>query len=128
MGAIHVTTSISDLGRTNAPYESEFLVDTGAIDCMAPESALRAAGIAEEGKAVYELANGEVVEFRYGFARVAFMGAETVAQIIFGPEDAEPILGVVALENAGIGVDPVSRTLRRMSAKPLKTTGPSLAV
>jgi clan AA aspartic protease len=121
MGAIHVTTMLSDLGRTKAPYESEFLVDTGAIDCMAPASALHAAGIAEEGKAVYELANGEVVEFHYGFARVAFMGAETVAQVIFGPEDAEPILGVVALENTGIGVDPVSRTLRRMSAKPLKT-------
>ncbi len=41
------------------------------------------------------------------------MGAETVAQVIFGPDDAEPILGVVALENTGIGVDPVTRTLKR---------------
>lgn len=48
------------------------------------------------------------------------MGSETVAQIIFGPEDAEPILGVVALENVGIGVDPVTRTLKKMPAKSLK--------
>lgn len=48
------------------------------------------------------------------------MGFETVAQIIFGPEKTEPILGVVALENVGIAVDPVSRELKRMTAKSLK--------
>ncbi|CAK0777906.1 hypothetical protein CCP3SC15_5930001 [Gammaproteobacteria bacterium] len=51
---------------------------------------------------------------------VALMGSETVAQVIFGPNDCEPILGVAALENTGIGVDPVTRSLKKMSAKPLK--------
>jgi predicted aspartyl protease len=60
------------------------------------------------------------VEYEYGFARVSFMGAETVVQVIFGPPETEPILGVVALENTGISVDPVTRTLRRMHARPLK--------
>jgi hypothetical protein len=66
------------------------------------------------------LANGQPVEYEYGFARVSFLGEETVTQIIFGPPDAEPILGVVALENTGVSVDPIARTLRRMHAKPLK--------
>jgi hypothetical protein len=48
------------------------------------------------------------------------MGSETVTQVIFGPDDCEPILGVVALENVGIGVDPATKTLKRMAAKPLK--------
>jgi predicted aspartyl protease len=48
------------------------------------------------------------------------MGEETVAQVIFGPRGSEPILGVVALENVGIVVDPVTRTLKRLPAKPLK--------
>ena len=48
------------------------------------------------------------------------MGAETVCQVIFGPEEIESILGVVALENTGIGVDPVSKRLLKMTAKPLK--------
>ena len=48
------------------------------------------------------------------------MGFETVTQIIFGPENTEPILGVVALENVGIAVDPVSKTLKKMTAKSLK--------
>ena len=87
---------------------------------MAPRERLIAAGIRPEGKRVYELANGQPVEYEYGFARVSFLGDETVAQIIFGPAEAEPILGVVALENTGVIVDPVTRTLRRMPARPLK--------
>lgn len=120
MGLTHVTVNVSNLRRDQPSYEAEFLVDTGAIDCLAPASALKAAGIEIEGRDVYELANGEVEEYPYGFARIAFMGSETVAQVIFGPEDAEPILGVVALENTGVGVDPVTRGLKRMAAKPLK--------
>jgi hypothetical protein len=48
------------------------------------------------------------------------MGSETVAQIIFGPDNAEPILGAVALENTGIGIDPRTEKLLKMTAKPLK--------
>ena len=120
MGITKVTTRISNLSKSGEPYETEFMVDTGSIDCMAPTSALRQAGIAKEWKSVYELANGTIVEYDVGFARVAFMGEETVTQIIFGPEATEPLLGVVALENLGIIVDPVSRTLKRLAAKPLK--------
>ena len=120
MGLTKVTTKISNFSKTQPSYEADFLVDTGAIDCMAPESKLVAAGIAVEGKEVYELANGQPVEYYYGFARVEFMGAETVSKIIFGPEETEPLLGVGVLESVGIVVDPVSRTLKRLAAKPLK--------
>ena len=120
MGLTHITTTVSNLAKSQAPFEAEFLVDTVTIDCLAPASALQAAGVEIEGRDVYELANGDVLEYPYGFARVTFMGSETVTQIIFGPDDCEPILGVVALENTGIGVDPASRGLKRMAAKPLK--------
>ncbi len=43
-----------------------------------------------------------------------------VAQILFGPENVEPILGLVALENTGIGVDPRTKKLLKMTAKALK--------
>jgi len=121
MGLTHVTASVRDLaGASATPFEAEFLVDTGSIDCMAPSEKLHAAGVRPEGKAVYELANGNPIEYEYGFARIAFFGTETVTQVIFGPPDVEPILGVVALENAGIIVDPVTLGLKRLHAKPLK--------
>ena len=55
---------------------------------------------------------------------MAFLGSSTVSRIIFGPDDAEPMLGVVALDSTGIAVDPVSKTLKRMAAKPLKAARP----
>lgn len=48
------------------------------------------------------------------------MGEQTVAQVIFGPDNAEPILGVVALENTGLTVDPKTNSLCRLHASPLK--------
>src|SRR5438105_2557812 len=120
MGLTHVTVRMRSLNGKRKAYEAECLVDTGAVDCMAPADKLRAAGIKPEGKAVYELANGEPVEYEYGFARIEFVGSVTVGQVIFGPSDVEPILGVVALENTGIMFDPVTKTLKRLPAKPLK--------
>jgi clan AA aspartic protease len=120
MGVTYVTVLVTDLGKQGKPYVAEFLVDTGAIDCMAPAQQLEAAGVAREGKKVYELADGQPVEFDYGFARVSFLGDETVVQIVFGPPESEPLLGVVALENTGVVVDPVTQQLKRLHARPLK--------
>ncbi len=120
MGLTHITVKLTNLTKSKKGYESLFLVDTGATHCLAPASKLRKAGIEIEGKDTYELANGEPLECNYGFARVSFMGSETVAQVIFGPEDAEPILGVVPLENVGIVVDPKTNSLKRLPAISLK--------
>ena len=119
MGLVHVTGRVSALGKRRF-FEAEFLVDTGALNCMAPASAFRKIGVRAEGKEVFELASREAVEYPYAFVRLSFMGAETVTRFVFGPEGTEPLLGVVALEDAGIGVDPVSRTLKKMTSKPLK--------
>ena len=55
---------------------------------MAPEDELEKIGLPKEGKLVYELANGETVEYKLGFARVAFMGQETVSQVTLGPKES----------------------------------------
>lgn len=120
MGLTHVTTKIENLAQSGGAYEAEFLVDTGAIHCLVAREHLLAAGIRAEGKAVYELANGEPVEYEWGFARVSFFGDQTVSKVIFGPANCEALLGVVALESVGVMVDPVSRSLKRLPAIPLK--------
>jgi len=43
-----------------------------------------------------------------------------MAKVVFGPEGAEPILGVIAVESAGVAVDPVTNTLKRLSVRSLK--------
>ncbi len=120
MGLTRVTVRVTNLAKDATPFEGDFLVDTGSTDCLAPGERLLRAGVQPEGTTSYELANGGTVEYETGFARVAFEGAETVSPFIFGPADAQAILGVVALEGAGLIVDPVSQTLRKLPAKPLK--------
>ena len=68
---------------------------------MAPAAALKKLGIQPDGKDLYELASGELVEYEYGSAMVEFMGEVVPIRIIFGPDGSAPILGVVALETAG---------------------------
>ena len=120
MGLTHVTTTVRRLAGRGKGFIAEFLVDTGAVDCLAPAKDLREAGIKPEGKNIYELADGSPVELEYGFARISLMGEETVTPIIFAPEGSEPILGVLALEGLGISVDPKTRSLKRERARSLK--------
>lgn len=127
MGLTYATTQLFNLAKTGAPYTAEFLVDTGAIDCMAPASELQKLGVDAEKISDYELADGTRVSYPVGYARVTFIGLETVVPIIFGPDECEPILGVLALEGAGVGVDPISKNLKIMSSKPLKFMRENLA-
>lgn len=120
MGLTHVTVSLKASQEVKKKYEADFLVDTGATDCLAPASALEKAGISRRGRMTYELADGKKAEYDFGLAEIEFMGELTSGRVIFGPEDAEPILGVTALESVGILVDPVKQTLKRMPAIPLK--------
>ena len=120
MGLTHVTVRVRNIAAANGGYESDFLVDTGTTDSLAPSAELRKAGIQPIGKTVYELANGAVEEYEFGLAEITFMGEVTAGRIIFGPDDAEPLLGVTALESVGITIDPANRTLKRLPAIPLK--------
>ena len=105
---------------SNGTYTANFLVDTGAMDSMAPASELRKIGIIPVGKRLYEFANGDVEEYEHGLAKVSFMDEITWTDIIFGPDNSEPILGVITLEIAGFIVDPKNETLRKLLARPLK--------
>ena len=120
MGVIHVTTTLRAGEKARKKYVAQFLVDTGATDSLAPAKELRKAGIKPRGRMAYELADGQTVEYNFGLAEIEFMGEITSGRVIFGPDDAEPILGVTALESVGISVDPATRTLKRMPAIPLK--------
>lgn len=120
MGSIHVTVRLRSLSSANGNYESDFLVDTGATDSLAPAAELNRIGVRPVGRKAYELANGVVEEFAFGLVEITFMGEVTAGRVIFGPDNVEPILGVTALESAGITIDPANRTLKRLPAIPLK--------
>ena len=116
MGLIHIPVSVRAPGRSSAPYEAIFLVDTGAMDSMAPSSDLEKAGVERIGHETFELADGSLREYAFGIVQIEFMGAITGGRVLFGPDDAEPLLGVTALESAGFTIDPTRHTLRKLPA------------
>lgn len=120
MGVTHVTVAIVNPADPERRWEGLFLVDTGATDCYVPASHLREVGIQPGGQRTYELADGSELALEVGVARVEFMGDVVGATVIFGKEDCEPILGVAALESAGIEIDPVNQRLKRLPAVRLK--------
>jgi len=120
MGATHVTVAVSHPADPERRWEGLFLVDTGAIDCMAPAKHLRNIGIEPRGKRTYELADGTEIVMDIGVASIEFMGEVVGVTIIFGQDDIEPILGVTALESVGIEVDPQNQRLKRLPAVRLK--------
>ena len=120
MGLTYVTVALKGLGASNGSYEADFLVDTGATDCMAPAAKLRQIGVQPVGTVVYELADGTRHEYPIGLVEIRLMGEITAGRVIFGADDVVPLLGVTALESVGITVDPATQTLRRLPAIPLK--------
>ena len=116
----HVTATVKSLNATGPSVEAKFLVDAGSINTLLPASMLKKAGIQPVKTEVYELANGQQIEFPVGAARIDILDRFVMVEVIFGPEDAEPLLGAVALECAGLVVDPSSQTLRRLHALSLK--------
>ena len=120
MGLTHVTVRLKPYDGGRRSYEADFLVDTGATDSLVPAKELRRIGVKPVSRASYELADGTVREYPVGLVRIEFMGEVTAGRVLFGEEDAEPLLGVTALESVGILVDAANRTLRRLPAIPLK--------
>ena len=48
------------------------------------------------------------------------MGEFVGGTVVFGEEDAEPLLGVTALESVGIEIDPHNQTLHRLPSTRLR--------
>ena len=120
LGATHVTVVVRNPAAPDRMWEGRFLVDTGATDCMVPRQHLEAIGLVPKGRREYELADGTKLGFDITTADVEFVGEIAGATILMGDTDAEPLLGVTALESVGIEVDPNSQTLKKLPAVRLK--------
>jgi predicted aspartyl protease len=121
MGLTRIAITVRKLGsQEGGSYTATFLLDTGAIDSLVPASELRKLGIEPTRTELYEMASGQLERFEVGFAEFTFLGKEIPAQVMFGADDAEPILGVIALEQAGFIVDPVAERLKQLPARSLK--------
>ena len=120
MGLIYVPVTVRNPADTSRAWEGIFLVDTGAIDSLIPRPQLEAIGITPKGQREYVLADGSEASFDIATADMEIMGEIVGSTIVFAEADTEPLLGVTALESAGIEVDPRSQTLKKLPSVRLK--------
>ena len=124
----HVDVTIRNPASPSRSWEGRFLVDTGAFDSLVPRQHLAAIGIKPEGQRQYGLADGTRVTMDVAVARLELMGELGADIVVFGDPDAEPLLGVTALESAGIVIDPRSQQLKKLPVMPLKSLDGTILV
>lgn len=120
MGTTDVTVTVKNPAARDRAWQGEFLVDTGAIESLVPRQHLEAIGIEPFGSRTYEMADGRRLQFDIGGAELEFMDEMVMGTVVFVDDDVEPLLGLTALESAGIEVDPRNQQLKRLSAVRLK--------
>ena len=120
MGVVNANVVISNPADRAKSWEGRFLVDTGATNSLVPRQHLQAIGLAPEAQRTYILADGSEVRMDVAVARIELLGEIVGGTVLFGAADAEPLLGVTALESLGIEVDPLNQQLKKLPAVRLK--------
>ena len=89
----------------------EATVDTGAAYTTLPARLLRELGVEPMGQRRFLLADGRRIEMDYGRAWVTIDGDSEVTIVVFGEDDAPPLLGAYTLEGLALAVDPTEQRL-----------------
>ena len=89
----------------------EAIVDTGAAYTTLPPGLLREIGVEPTGQRRFLLADGRRVYMDYGRAWVTIDGESEVTVVVFGEDNAPPLLGAYTLEGLALAVDPVEQRL-----------------
>jgi clan AA aspartic protease len=98
--------------RTGARSEELLaLADTGATLTMIPGATLREIGVSPIGRVAVRFADGGRAAREVGNAIVEINGEGTPCRVIFGETGDAVLLGLTALEQLGLAVDPARRRL-----------------
>jgi clan AA aspartic protease len=125
MALTHVPGKVSRSGRRRRPVPVRFLVDTGAVFTVLPETVWRAIGLKAERVAEFTLADGTAIRRDVSECRIQVGGrAATSPVVLGGPTDA-PLLGAVTLETLGLMVNPLTRELLPMRLMLSRASGRS---
>ena len=120
MGITHVDVTVRNPAQRGRAWTGAFLVDTGAVDSLVPRRHLTELGLQPTGRRLYVTADGREVAMDVTVGELEIMGELSGGVIVFGDDGAEPLLGVTALESAGIEIDPRSQRLKRLPAVRLR--------
>lgn len=111
MGLTTVELTLSKIENRRKKITDQFLVDSGASLTVLPEALWRALRLKAVDRVTIRLADGRVEQRPVGFA-LATIGNKTVpTQVILGEADDSKLVGVLTLEEMGLVLNPLKRTL-----------------
>ena len=113
MGATYVTVTVSNLLQPDRSWEGEFRVDADVHHSRVPRKHLEAIGIEPKGSRDFLLADGTETTLDIGFACLNFMDEKTWVTVLFDTDDAEPVLGQIAMTSAALRFDPETQRFER---------------
>ena len=98
------------------PASDEFqqvvaLVDTGSTFTQVPAALLRRLGVQPTEIVRFRMADGSLIRRPIGETQVRVEGQTVNTVVVFGDDDAAPVLGAYTLEGAPLAVDPVGQRL-----------------
>ena len=111
MGITYLDLTVKNPQSPSQETKEQFLVDSGAVYSVMPESTLKRMGVVPVFTQRFTLANGEVVEKGVGNALFEFRDKLAASPVVFG-EEGIYLLGAVTLESLGVILDPLRRELK----------------
>ena len=110
MGTFTWPLRVSDMDGQRS-IEIEATVDTGAAYTTLPGRLLRELEVQPVGQRRFLLADGRRIYLDFGEARASIDGESVTTIVVFGEDDAPPLLGAYTLEGLGLAVAPGEQRL-----------------
>lgn len=111
MGLTNLPITISHPSDPNRSVIAQFMIDSGAVYSVVPESILKKLGIQPDEEREFILANGQKMKRSIGVAKFAYKGRTGGAPVVFGKAQDSTLLGATTLEAMGFVLNPFKRDL-----------------
>ncbi len=112
MGLTYIAVTVANPRAPKRRARLRFLVDSGAVYSVIPETALRKLGIKPHSQRTFTLADGTEIKRRIGDVVLRLNGEQGASPVIFGEKGDSTLLGAVSLEALGLVLDPLKRELK----------------
>ncbi|MGA2297962.1 MAG: clan AA aspartic protease [FCB group bacterium] len=114
MGLTYSILKVKQSHKHEDFIEVKFLIDSGAVYSLIPETELHKIGIESYKTMKFVLADGTEISRKVGDAYFEWQGEGGAASVIFGEAGDKPILGATTLEALGLVLNPFTRELKPM--------------
>ncbi len=116
MGHTHAVVKLCNKIDTSKCINIRLLIDTGSTYTWINAKRLKEIYVEPTGKRRFKTIEGRIIEREIGEAVIEYMGEKATCIVVFGNEGDAEVLGLTALENLGLEVDPITRELRKVEA------------